>query len=66
VGEAVSIGGRVDASGGSSADEHADAQAASRTDTISNTNVGRRIFKNPLWSKRPVRLDQAYRGSHTV
>jgi hypothetical protein len=49
VGEGVWMGGRVDAAGGRSLEERADAQAASMTDTNSNRKVERRIIEKPLW-----------------
>jgi hypothetical protein len=49
VGEGVCMGGRVDAAGGRSLEERADAQAASMTDTNSNRKVERRIIEKPLW-----------------
>ena len=49
MGEAIWMGGRVDAAGGRSVDEHADALAASRTNMISSAKMDRRIIEKPLW-----------------
>jgi hypothetical protein len=47
--EAISIGGRVDAAGRRSVDEHADALAASRKNMKSSAKMDRRIIEKPLW-----------------